>query len=86
MLIGVGRSDYEALQPRLRVLLAAQEQDMKLAASLEKRIATLVERHATHVSCFLRHWQILACRFSFASVIPGRHAFGAFRRLGRRPQ
>jgi hypothetical protein len=46
-------SDYEALQPRLHALLAAQEQDMKLAACLEKRIATLVERHATHVSCFL---------------------------------
>ena len=45
--------DYEALQPRLHALLAAQEQDMTLAASLEKRIATLVKRHATHVSCFL---------------------------------
>ncbi|KAH0836711.1 hypothetical protein J3R83DRAFT_8440 [Lanmaoa asiatica] len=42
-------TDYEALQPRLHALLAAQEQDMELAASLEKRIATLVERHATHV-------------------------------------
>jgi hypothetical protein len=42
-------ADYEALQPRLHALLAAQEQDMKLAACLEKRIATLVERHATHV-------------------------------------
>ena len=46
-------TDYEALQPRLRALLAAQEQDVKVAASLEKRIATLVERHATHVSRFL---------------------------------
>jgi len=42
-------ADYEALQPRLHALLAAQEQDMTLAASLEKRVATLVKRHATHV-------------------------------------
>ncbi|KIJ65599.1 hypothetical protein HYDPIDRAFT_27597 [Hydnomerulius pinastri MD-312] len=42
-------ADYEALQPRLQALLAAQEEDMKVAASLEKRIASLVERHATHV-------------------------------------
>jgi len=40
---------YEALQPRLQALLAAQEEDMKSAASLEKRIAGLVDRHATHV-------------------------------------
>jgi len=42
-------ADHEALQPRLQALLVAQEQDMSLAASLEKRIASLVERHATHV-------------------------------------
>lgn len=48
-------SDYEALQPRLHALLAAQEQDMRLAASLERRIATLVERHATHVSHLFFH-------------------------------
>ncbi|KIJ20906.1 hypothetical protein PAXINDRAFT_66601 [Paxillus involutus ATCC 200175] len=41
--------DYEALQPRLQALLAAREEDVKLAASLEKRVASLVERHATHV-------------------------------------
>ncbi|KAI6023909.1 hypothetical protein PISMIDRAFT_101289 [Pisolithus microcarpus 441] len=41
--------DHEVLQPRLRRLLAAQEEDLKLAASLEKRIANLVDRHATHV-------------------------------------
>jgi len=42
-------ADYEALQPRLQALLAAREEDVKLAASLEKRVASLVERHATHV-------------------------------------
>ncbi|KAF9223980.1 hypothetical protein BS17DRAFT_752898 [Gyrodon lividus] len=42
-------TDYETLQPRLQALLAAQEEDMRLAASLEKRISSLVERHATHV-------------------------------------
>ncbi|KAF8141547.1 hypothetical protein EV363DRAFT_1149980 [Boletus edulis] len=42
-------ADNEVLQPRLQALLAAQDQDMKLAASLEQRIAILVERHATHV-------------------------------------
>ncbi|KAI6164616.1 hypothetical protein EDD17DRAFT_1561535 [Pisolithus thermaeus] len=42
-------SDHEVLQPRLQRLLAAQEEDLKLAASLEKRIANLVDRHATHV-------------------------------------
>ncbi|KAI5999342.1 hypothetical protein F5J12DRAFT_847721 [Pisolithus orientalis] len=41
--------DYEVLQPRVKRLLAAQEEDLKLAASLEKRIANLVDRHATHV-------------------------------------
>ncbi|KAF8555972.1 hypothetical protein OG21DRAFT_1476267 [Imleria badia] len=45
-------ADHEALQPRLHALLAAQEQDMRLAASLERRIASLVDRHATHVSSF----------------------------------
>ena len=41
--------DYEALQPRLQALLVAQEEDRKLAASLEERIAILVDGHATHV-------------------------------------
>lgn len=45
--------DYEALQPRLQALVAAQEQDVKFAAALEKRIAALVERHVTHVSSLL---------------------------------
>ncbi|KAH7890812.1 hypothetical protein F5I97DRAFT_1838918 [Phlebopus sp. FC_14] len=42
-------ADYKTLQHRLQILLATQEEDMKLAASLEKRIASLVERHAIHV-------------------------------------
>ncbi|KAI6041274.1 hypothetical protein EDC04DRAFT_2670104 [Pisolithus marmoratus] len=48
--LGAGKlSDHEVLQPRVQRLLAAQEEDLKLAASLEKRIANLVDRHATHV-------------------------------------
>jgi len=42
-------ADYEILQPRLDALLKAHQEDIRLAASLEKRIAALVERHATHV-------------------------------------
>lgn len=59
-------SDYEVLQPRLHALLAAQEHDMKLAACLEKRIATLVERHATHVSCFFDRCNIRVFKMSFS--------------------
>jgi len=43
-------ADYEVLQPRLDALLKARQEDIKLAASLEKRIAGLVDRHATHVN------------------------------------
>lgn len=42
-------ADYETLQPRLDALLEAHQEDIRLAASLEKRIAALVDRHATHV-------------------------------------
>ncbi|KAG2757094.1 hypothetical protein P692DRAFT_20790203 [Suillus brevipes Sb2] len=42
-------ADYEALQPRLDALLKAHQEDIKLATLLEKRIAALVDRHATHV-------------------------------------
>lgn len=42
-------ADYETLQPRLDALLKAHQEDIRLAVSLEKRIATLVDRHATHV-------------------------------------
>ncbi|EIN09645.1 hypothetical protein PUNSTDRAFT_66122 [Punctularia strigosozonata HHB-11173 SS5] len=40
---------YETLQPRLQALLRAQEDDRKLAASLEERIANLIDRHTIHV-------------------------------------
>lgn len=42
-------TEYEHLQPRLDTLLKAHHEDLLLAASLEKRIATLMERHVTHV-------------------------------------
>jgi hypothetical protein len=42
-------ADYETLRPRLDALLKAHQEDIRLAASLEKRIAALVDRHATHV-------------------------------------
>lgn len=42
-------ADYETLQPRLDALLKAHQEDIRLVASLEKRIAALVDRHATHV-------------------------------------
>lgn len=41
--------DYEALTPRLETLLDNNAEDVKFAASLEKRIAALMERHAIHV-------------------------------------
>ncbi|KAF9466065.1 hypothetical protein BDZ94DRAFT_1188032 [Collybia nuda] len=47
---GAGKlADYEPLQSRLDDLLNAHQKDLEIAASLEKRIATLMERHATHV-------------------------------------
>jgi hypothetical protein len=48
-LIFIVYPDYETLQPRLDALLKAHQEDIRLAASLEKRIAALVDRHATHV-------------------------------------
>ncbi|KAH9479349.1 hypothetical protein JR316_0007939 [Psilocybe cubensis] len=41
--------EYERLEPRLKSLLEAYEEDAKLAASLEMRISSLVERHTTYV-------------------------------------
>ncbi|KAJ3481900.1 hypothetical protein NLI96_g7351 [Meripilus lineatus] len=41
--------EYEALQPRLQKLMEAHEEDLKLAAELEKRIAGLMNRYATNV-------------------------------------
>jgi len=47
---GAGKlSEYEKLEPRLHALLKAHEEDAKLAASLETRISSLVDRHATYV-------------------------------------
>ncbi|KAJ6591549.1 hypothetical protein DFH09DRAFT_907617 [Mycena vulgaris] len=47
---GAGKlGDYEALQPRLDALLKAHHDDLQLAASLEKRVARLMESHATQV-------------------------------------
>jgi len=42
-------ADFEELTPRLDTLLKAQMEDLELAATLEKRIALLMDRHATHV-------------------------------------
>ena len=48
---GAGKlGDYEVLQPRLEALLKAHEEDLHLAAELEKRIALLMDRYATNVS------------------------------------
>jgi hypothetical protein len=41
--------EYEVLKPRLVELIKAHEEDMRLAAFLERRIALLMERHAIHV-------------------------------------
>ncbi|KAF9447727.1 hypothetical protein P691DRAFT_801916 [Macrolepiota fuliginosa MF-IS2] len=47
---GAGKlGDYEALKPRLTKLKKEHEEDLRLAAELEKRVAKLVERHVTHV-------------------------------------
>jgi len=47
---GAGKlPEYEALRPRLGLLMKAHMEDVKLAASIEQRISALMERHATHV-------------------------------------
>ncbi|KAG6845508.1 hypothetical protein H0H87_008405 [Tephrocybe sp. NHM501043] len=47
---GAGKlGSYEELQPRLDKLIAQHRADAELAASLERRTAALVERHATQV-------------------------------------
>jgi len=43
------KKDYEALQPRLDALLQAHKDDLALAASLERRVTDIMERHVTHV-------------------------------------
>jgi Cu+-exporting ATPase len=45
--------EQEMLRPRLQALLTAYEEDAKLVASLETRIASLVQRHGTYVCLFL---------------------------------
>ncbi|KAF8871282.1 hypothetical protein CPB84DRAFT_1716721 [Gymnopilus junonius] len=48
--LGAGHlPDYEKFEPRLNALVEAYDENSKLAASLEVRIAALVERHATYV-------------------------------------
>jgi len=44
-----GFIEQEKLQPRLQALLTAYEEDAKLAASLEARIASLVQKHGSYV-------------------------------------
>ncbi|TFK29636.1 hypothetical protein FA15DRAFT_684529 [Coprinopsis marcescibilis] len=47
---GAGRlPDHENLKPRLDALIARNRSDLELAASLERRIATIMQRHATSV-------------------------------------
>ncbi|KAG6813156.1 hypothetical protein H0H92_013562 [Tricholoma furcatifolium] len=47
---GAGKlGSYEELKPRLDRLLAQHHSDVELAASLERRIGALMERHATQV-------------------------------------
>ncbi|KAF9565860.1 hypothetical protein CPC08DRAFT_629181 [Agrocybe pediades] len=48
--LGAGHlPDYEKLSPRLEALLKSQEEDAKLAQSLELRISSLVDKHATYI-------------------------------------
>jgi len=44
-----GFIEQEKLQPWLQALLTAYEEDAKLAASLEARIASLVQKHGSYV-------------------------------------
>ncbi|KAJ6581505.1 hypothetical protein B0H19DRAFT_509551 [Mycena capillaripes] len=47
---GAGKlGDYETFQPRLDALVKAHREDLELVASLEKRVARLMEGHATQV-------------------------------------
>jgi hypothetical protein len=56
-------ADYEALRPRLEALLKTHEEDLALAASLEKRMAALMERHSTQV-CLESSARSLSCSLS----------------------
>lgn len=46
-------SDCEKLSPRLDAVMKAHAENTQLAALLEKRIAALMEKHATHVCLYL---------------------------------
>lgn len=48
---GAGKlGDYEALQPRLEALQKAHDEDLRMAADIEKRVALLMDHYATNVS------------------------------------
>jgi hypothetical protein len=49
-------ADHEALQPRLDALLDEYEKQFQRATSLEKRVASLMERHGTHVRISFDKW------------------------------
>jgi hypothetical protein len=44
--------DYEELQPRLEALLLRHEEDLERTATLEKRVAAVVQQYAVQV-CFM---------------------------------
>lgn len=44
------RLDYDELKPRLTALVKSHEDDMARADKLEQKMASLMQKHATHVS------------------------------------
>ena len=88
-LANLSSADYEALKPRLQALLKAQEEDAARASSLERRVANLMERHATNVSCLsLDHLppfhDNLSSPLHVLELISlaGRRPVGTFRHMG----
>lgn len=53
--------DHVSLRPRLDALIAAHQEDLDRANALEKRIANLLEQHATKVLNSLRPRMKLVC-------------------------
>ena len=54
--------DYEALRPRLEALLQAHDEDLRMAADLERRVALLMDHYATNVrGCPFRNQILLMC-------------------------
>jgi len=47
--MGITITEYEALQPRLDAILQTHTEDIRLADDLERRIALIMERHASQV-------------------------------------